>query len=139
MRRSFSTIRLLCCCLVTGALWSVSLSEADASCGDYLFVKGKPIVRHEMPLEQDTAHQRSPQMPSPCLNGQCGVPPRTPSPSGTTSDVQRRVEVRPCSILETLADCSAERPVAFLNPTDQDAPSIPHPARLEKPPQITFL
>jgi len=139
MRFPCSTIRLLSFSLVAGALWSVSVSEVQASCGDYLHVKGEPVAGHVMRQPQEDAEQRPHQMPSPCLNGQCGIPPHTPTPSGTTSDTLQRIEIRVCSILDELVDWTDSRATSSSSPTDENAPATPHLDRLDKPPQFTFV
>lgn len=139
MRLPHSTIRLLDCCLVAGMLWSVSASEALASCGDYLHVKGEPIARHEMPQQHESIGQRSHSLPSPCLNGRCGVPRRTPTPSGTTSETPTRIELRFVSLLDTLVNWREDCALSALVPTDAEIPGSPARDRLDKPPQTTFV
>jgi hypothetical protein len=128
--RLLFTVALICC---------AKASSADASCGDYLHVKGMPVSLAETDQPQSHLDHQRPVEPTPCANGNCQSRDQLPIDPATTLDSRILEDIRLSHEIHGLGKDSLLPKFATHRLSDDQPPTSPFIAALDKPPQATFV
>ena len=124
------TVALICC---AGA------SSADASCGDYLHVKGMPVSLAETDQTKSHLDHQHPVEPTPCASGNCRSRDQLPIDPATSLDSRILEDIRLSHEIHGSWKDSPTPSPATHRPGDDQPPTSPFIAALDKPPQASFV
>jgi|GEM_PF-1410008 hypothetical protein len=126
--------------LALALFWCVGTSNADASCGDYLHVKGLPVNEGVTDSDLSEMSHHRPKTPAPCLTGECRSRDQLPEAPATTMDTRIHEQIRLFhGVQELLNNAPASNSKSSQRPGDDRLPASPHIDSLDKPPQTTFV